>query len=398
MPDHPAPPRVALADRPASAPPRVPGASAPRAADQPARRVDTPNGGSVSFAPPDAPRDASAARPDARSGRGEGRRRPSATTAPGRGVPLLAVRPVGVLRQVSGYPIQPSKVQRPPLRDDVLSRSRLNDLLDAKSSHRVVLVVAEAGYGKTTMLADWTRRTSRRVLWYRLDSDDRDWLGFLHHIVAAGRVLDDRFGIETEELLGSLGPDGPTRDQIVASLARALSSTAAGGVTLILDDYHAVDDREDVREVLRGLIDRIADGVSILLATRTDPELPLGRYRARAEVATLTAEDLRFDESETERLFREAYQRPLEPDVLVDLSERTEGWAASLQLVRTAIEERSPAEVKRFVGRLSGARGDLHDYLAEEVMGRMAIELQDFLMRASLLESVTSETVSTVVN
>jgi len=127
---------------------------------------------------------------------------------------LVAVRPVGVLRQVSGYPIQPSKVQRPPLRDDVLSRSRLNDLLDAKSSHRVVLVVAEAGYGKTTMLADWTRRTSRRVLWYRLDTDDRDWLGFLHHIVAAGRVLDERFGVETEEMLASLGPDGPTREQI----------------------------------------------------------------------------------------------------------------------------------------------------------------------------------------
>ena len=78
--------------------------------------------------------------------------------------------------------------------------------------------------------------------------------------------------------------------------------------------------------------------------------MPLERYRARAEVATLTAEDLRFDKSETERLFREAYQRPLEPDVLVDLNERTEGWAASLQLVRTAIEERSRAEVKRFVG------------------------------------------------
>ena len=188
MPDHPAPPRVALADRPAPASPRAGGASAQRSPDDSARRVDTPDEGSVSFARPDARRDASAARPEGGAGRGEGRRRPSATTAPGRGVPLVAVRPVGVLRQVSGYPIQPSKVQRPPLRDDVLSRSRLNDLLDAKSSHRVVLVVAEAGYGKTTMLADWTRRTSRRVLWYRLDTDDRDWLGFLHHIVAAGRV------------------------------------------------------------------------------------------------------------------------------------------------------------------------------------------------------------------
>src|SRR5262245_55940801 len=88
---------------------------------------------------------------------------------PARAVPVATPRPVGVLRQVSGYPIQPSKVQRPPLRDDVLSRPRLNDQLEAKSSHRVVLLVAEAGYGKTTLLADWTRRTARRVLWYRLD-------------------------------------------------------------------------------------------------------------------------------------------------------------------------------------------------------------------------------------
>ena len=308
----------------------------------------------------------------------------------------MAVRPVGVLRQVSGYPIQPSKVQRPPLRDDVLSRSRLNDLLDAKSSHRVVLVVAEAGYGKTTMLADWTRRTSRRVLWYRLDTDDRDWLGFLHHIVAAGRVLDERFGIETEELLASLGPDGPTRDQIVASLARAMSSAAAGGLTLILDDYHAVDDRDDVREVLRGLIDRIPDGVSILLATRTDPELPLGRYRARAEVATLTAEDLRFDESETERLFREAYQRPLEPDVLVDLNERTEGWAASLQLVRTAIEERDQAEVRSLVTRLSGGRGNFTTISPRKCWGTFLDDLQQFLMRASLVESVRPDIIRAV--
>src|SRR6185503_20021657 len=137
MPDQPAQPRVALAEAPAAVPARAGTASAPRSPDRAARRVDTQNGGSLSFGPPDAQRDAAAERPDGGTGRGEGRRRPSATSAPGRGVPL------GVVRQVSGYPIQPSKVQRPPLRDDVLSRSRLNDLLDSKSSHRVILVVAE---------------------------------------------------------------------------------------------------------------------------------------------------------------------------------------------------------------------------------------------------------------
>jgi LuxR family maltose regulon positive regulatory protein len=200
---------------------------------------------------------------------------------------------------VSGFPIQPSKVQRPPLRDDVLSRPRLNDQLDAKSSHRVVLLVAEAGYGKTTLLADWTRRTSRRVAWYRLDTDDRDWLTFLHHLLAAGRAVDDRFGFEVEAQLESLGPDGPTREQIVATLARELSATSAEGLTVVLDDYHVVDDNEDVRDVLRGLVERVTDGVSFLISTRIEPALPLSRFRARAEVAEFAAHDLRFDEAET---------------------------------------------------------------------------------------------------
>src|SRR3954451_23904097 len=87
---------------------------------------------------------------------------------------------------MTGYPIQPAKVQVPLLRDETLARHRLLDWLAAKAHHRGILVLADAGYGKTTLLADFSRRTRARTLWYRLDEDDRDWISFLSHLVAAG--------------------------------------------------------------------------------------------------------------------------------------------------------------------------------------------------------------------
>src|SRR4051794_5937991 len=301
------------------------------------------------------------------------------------------VRPSGVVRELSGFPIQVAKVRRPPLRDDVLTRERLTAWLEAKTAHRLVFVTAEAGYGKTTLLADWTRHTTRRVLWYRLDPDDRDWVAFLNHLVASGRQADPAFGDEAGLLLAQLGPGGPTRDAIVAALARELQRFADEGATIILDDFHAVDDVPEIVDVVRCLIERAPEQVSHVVASRRPADLGIARLKALGSVAQLQAIDLQFDEAETDRLFRDAYHHPLDPDVLQDLAVRTEGWAASLQLVRTAIREHSATEVRSFVHRLSGARGEIHDYLAEEVVGKLRPQLQQFLMRTSVLDAVEAD-------
>ena len=104
-----------------------------------------------------------------------------------------------------GFPLQLAKVQAPPLRDATLERPRLLDWLRAKSHGRVVLLIADAGYGKTTLLADFARRARSRTLWYRMDTDDRDWTSVLHHLVAAGRQHDATFAPETSELLSRPG-------------------------------------------------------------------------------------------------------------------------------------------------------------------------------------------------
>jgi ATP/maltotriose-dependent transcriptional regulator MalT/DNA-binding SARP family transcriptional activator len=340
--------------------------------------VDTQRRGFVSFAPPVAPMAAEGPALRQRVPVGPGR---SAIEAP-----ALVSR--GQHAEVSGYPVQPSKVQRPPLRDETLARDRLLDWLHAKIHHRVVYVIAEAGYGKTTLLADFSRRTRHRTLWYRLDADDGNWLAFLSHLVAAGREQDSGFAPATAGLLRELVTGGPSLDAVLETFIRELQSLAESGAVVILDDYHLVEDAADVKLIMRELLARAPERVTFAIASRRTPSLPVARLRGQGEVAELGTDDLRFSETETDRLFRETYGRPLDPDVLNDLSRRTEGWAASLQLVQAAIRGRTSGEIRSFVRSLSGAEGELYDYLAEEVIGGLPNELQSFVMRASLLEVV----------
>ena len=290
---------------------------------------------------------------------------------------------------MTGYPIQPAKVQRPPLRDEILARDRLLDWLAAKAHHRVILVLADAGYGKTTLLADFSRRTRLRTLWYRLDEDDRDWVSLISHLVAAGRELDPAFAPTTTALLSDMSMGGPSLEAVVDVFIRELPTIARQGAVLILDDFHAVDESPDARLIARELVARAPERLSVVFSSRRAPTIPLARLRLSGEVAELGTNDLRFDAGETARLFSQAYGRALDSDVLAEVTARTEGWAASLQLVNAALRDRSPAEVRRFVRGLTGADKELYDYLAEEVIGDLPEDLQQFLMRTSILQFVT---------
>lgn len=295
-------------------------------------------------------------------------------------------------RAMHRFPIQTAKVQRPPLPEGILRRERLLDWLDVKVHNRVVLVTAEAGYGKTTMLADWAERSRVRTLWYRLDEDDANWLTFVRYLVASGREAEAAFAPVTTALLDEATLGSAGRDAVVRSLVRELPTLVVSApAALVLDDFHLVEESPDIQSLVRDVVQRLPDRMSIVLSSRRQPRIPLARFIAKGELAELTTDDLRFDVTETERLFRDAYKRPLEPEILAELSLRTVGWAASLQLVRTALRDRTPAETRSFVRNLSGTEGVLYDYLAEEVVANLSDDLQQFLMRTSILQHVDAE-------
>ena len=312
---------------------------------------------------------------------------PGGSPAPDESHPAAAMSELDVF----GFPVQIGKVQPPLLPTETLARDRLLDWMAAKIHSRLVLICADPGHGKTTLLADWSRRTRVRALWYRLDETDRDWVVFVHHIVAAGREIDSAFAPNTASLLRELGAGMGDRTSIVRTLLAEIRGWVAGSTALLLDDYQVIDDVPEVREIVRELLLRGPDRLSVVISTRRTPTLPLARLRALGEVAQLSTTDLRFDRDEMERLFRDTYRHPLEADLLDDLARTTEGWAATLRLVETAVRGRPRSEVRAVIRSLSAQHGDLHDYLAEEVVGRMPLELQAFLERCSLLHVATPQ-------
>ncbi len=307
---------------------------------------------------------------------------------PGPPAPSRAEIPYAVDRRVNVRPVSRTKVTPAPVGEAVLARDRLLDWLHRQVHRRIVTVVAETGYGKTTLLADFTRRTAVRCLWYRLDGSDRDWITFVHYVVAAVREALPAFGSATLALFRDDPPD-PSPDLVVSTLLAELAEIADQTTVLVLDDWQVVDDEPAIRSVMTRLVAGAPDRMSFVVLSRRPPRLSLGRLAAQGEASELTRDDLRFSPDETERLLRDSLHAPLEPEVVAQIEAKTEGWAASLQMLRSSLRGRSPADVRAFVRALSGAEGRLYDYLAEEVMADLPPDVQRFLTLTSILDTVS---------
>jgi DNA-binding SARP family transcriptional activator len=290
------------------------------------------------------------------------------------------------------FPMRIGKIQRPCLPEETLPRERLFDWFDARKTHRAIYVTAEAGFGKTTLVADYLRRSVARIFWYRLDEEETDGLVFLRYLVAACQVVDTRLLSRASALLTEASIEPVRMEVVLETILSEMDALGEMPSAVVLDDFHVAETLPAIRSIVERLIARAPAGLMFVMASRRTPNLSVAAMRARGELAEIGREDLRFDEAETGRLFSEVYHHPLEPDVLHDLQLRTDGWAASLQLVKTAVDGRSPSKVRAFVRSLTGAEGNLHDYLAEEVVCDLNADLRDFLLRTSILEDIEPDT------
>jgi ATP/maltotriose-dependent transcriptional regulator MalT/DNA-binding SARP family transcriptional activator len=289
------------------------------------------------------------------------------------------------------FPIRAGKIQRPRLPVETLRRDRLLDWLGSQADRRVINVVAEAGFGKTTLVADFVRQFRLRSFWYRLDEGDTDGLVFLRYLIAACQAVDPRLLAHSAAVLAEAQVETMRAESILDTVLAEIDCLAEVPSALVLDDVQAIELVPSIRQIIDRLIGRAPTGLKVILISRRPPPLALALLRARGEVAELTREQLRFNEPEIGRLFAESYGQPLETGVLHDLQARTEGWAASLSLVRAAVMGRSPAAVKAFIGSLTGAEGDLYDFLAEEVVTDLDPELRACLTRVVLLDEIEPE-------
>lgn len=256
-----------------------------------------------------------------------------------------------------------------------------------------MLVAAPAGFGKTTVLVQWLTEAGpsrRRVAWLALDAGDADLQRFLTHLVAAIRIAEPEAGAEALAMMETGGTTAA--DVVLGSLIDDLD-LLAGPTVVALDDYHVID-AADVHDAVTFLVDNLPPQVTLAMTTRADPPLPLSRWRARGELVEVRAADLRFTVDEAGAFLGEVMGLDLDPALVTALEERTEGWAAGLQLAALSVRAHSGStggsgDVAEFVEAFSGSHRFLLDYLVEEVLDRQPEDVRAFLLETSVLDQLT---------
>ena len=294
------------------------------------------------------------------------------------------------VRRARGAPLDfqclPSKLRPPRSHVALVPREALVATL-LPSTEPLVLLSAPAGSGKTVTLTQWAHAESRPVIWLRLDGNDNDPLVLLRCLAVA---LDRVLGVEPEllELLQLRSP--PLVERVLPGLGAAVA--AAGPFVLVLDDAHLVQ-KQDAWAHVELVLENLSEGAQLIVATRSEPPLPLARLRASGELLELRFDRLAFDRDETLALLRlhAAGERDAEseagPDTVAALLDATEGWATGLYLASLTARGRSPDE---WLPEVRGDQRAIAEYLLGEVLERQPTVLQRFLLETSILDELTA--------
>jgi len=280
-----------------------------------------------------------------------------------------------------------AKLHVPALRADHVSRPRLTARLEEGLTRKLTLISSQAGFGKTTALCEWLQDKKHAVAWVSLDESDNDHGRFISYMMAALRALD--IGLEERIQAVLLAQEqGISIESPMAALLNEFASVPAvhRPVILALDDYHAIRNPQ-IHESMLYALDYMPEGVHIVIAARSDPPLMLARLRARNQLNELRAPDLRFTREEAEAFLNKVSGLGLSAEQVAALDDRTEGWAAGLQLAAQAMSGLD--DIPTFVRAFTGSHRYILDYLVDEVFSRQTEETRLFLQKTSILERMT---------
>lgn len=285
-----------------------------------------------------------------------------------------------------------TKIRVPSLRPALIARERLHALLERGLGLPLTLVIAPAGFGKTTLVSQWlTLRADAaqaqpsalnpqplRCAWLSLDPDDNDPIRFWHYLLEACDRASP--GLARPALALLQGPPPPP-EALAAALLNALADRA-DPLVLVLDDYHRIE-APAIHSSVALLLEHQAAALRLVLTSRSLPPLPLPRLRARGQLLEVNVEALRFVPDEAGHFFAETMGTPLRAEQVAALAQRTEGWAAGLQLAALSLRDHPNAEA--FITALRGSHQLIADYLLDEVLAHQPAPLQRFLLATTVL-------------
>ena len=295
-----------------------------------------------------------------------------------------------LVRTVAGpFPARPvihvpidAKLQGPGWRKEWVNRPRLLRELSAATSAKLVLVNAPAGFGKTTLLAQWRSATAedRPVAWLSLDrGDDAPGRLWWHVVSALQQACPELGGEDILDVLAAQAPDIP--GTVIPMLVNKLMGWPVR-IVLVLDDYHVIKDRR-CHEQVAALLRHLPPTLLMVLVTRASPPLPLARLRTLGEMTEIGTPELRFTRQEVSGLVRTVSAVELTAPDLADLVRRTEGWPTGVYLAAMTLRGHpSPGD---FIRQFTGDNRFVADFLVEEVLSRQPAEIRQFLTRTSIL-------------
>ncbi len=275
-----------------------------------------------------------------------------------------------------------TKLYIPPLRPHLVRRPQLLERLNQglQLEHKLTLISAPAGFGKTTLLSEWTETLNYPVAWLSLDPADDDPGRFFAYVIAALQKIDANLGQEIAAAIhaGQL----PPAEIIGITLVNDILELA-DRFLLIVDDIHLIEDRV-ILQVLEQLITNLPPQLHLVLSTREDPPLPLARLRANNQLTEIRAQELRFTSPDIALFLGQALELSLSETDIAILENKTEGWIAGLQLAALSIRDRP--DPSRLIASLSGSHRFILSYLTEQVLDRQSEEIRQFLLQTAILD------------
>lgn len=296
-----------------------------------------------------------------------------------------------------------TKLFVPAPRLALVPRPQLFARLDQAFTHKLTLLSAPPGFGKSTLLSAWIIARQPQVAWVSLDEGDNDPARFWMYVLSALNAAHPGIGESALVLV----KDGqlPTSDVLLTDLLNAVAGLNEP-ILLVLDDYHMIHSQA-IHTVLEFLIEHLPPPMHLIMTTRTDPPLPLSLWRGRDQLVELRVSHLRFAFDETAAFLNQVMKLDLGASDISALEMRTEGWIAGLQLAALALQakpssrarlepllaERTPfqpgmeerADVKSFIASFTGSNRYVISYLVEQVLDRQSESIQEFLLQTSIL-------------
>ncbi len=280
-------------------------------------------------------------------------------------------------------PLIRTKLCQPYTRPELVPRPRFQRQIGEGLRGPLTLITAPAGFGKTTLIVSSVANYEHPIAWLSLDKDDNREGRFLKYVIAALQAVEPTIGNEAAQFM-TASHQVPS-EAVVTSLANDLD-TFGGEITLVLDDYHIISSQA-VHAAVAFLLEYCPTTFHLVIVSRSDPPLPLGRLRARGQMVELRAADLSFTEPEAAQFLNDLMGLHLDAASIAVLEARTEGWIAGLQMAALSMRDRE--DVRGFIEDFSGTNRHVLDYLLEEVLTREPEAVQAFLLQTAVLTRLT---------